>query len=189
MRIVIIFASQTGRTRRLAEAVADGARDAGAEVVLEAAADADPRALEDADAVILGSGVHMGGIESEMRAFLERTATLWLAGRLAGRLGAAFVTGGSGGRGGAELALISLLSALAEHGLLLVSMHNRLPEYGRGGSQWGPVAETNPSGGEPGPSEAHLAAARGHGLYVAECAARWARGADGDAGRDGELGA
>ena len=182
MRVMIIFASKTGRTRRLAEAVADGVRDAGAEAVLEAASEADPNALARADAVILGSGVHMGGIESEMRAFLERTASLWLAGGLTGRLGGAFVSAGSGGRGGAELALISLLSALAEHGMLLVSMHNRLPEFGRGGSQWGPIAETNPSDGPPGPTDAQLAAARGHGRHVAQCAARWARGADADAG-------
>ena len=33
-----------------------------------------------ADAVLLGSGVHMGGIESTMAAFFERSAPLWIQG-------------------------------------------------------------------------------------------------------------
>lgn len=177
MRVLVVVASGTGRTRRMAEAVAEGAGDAGADVVLRDAEAAGAEDLVAADAVILGSGVHMGGIETAMRAFFERTAPLWLEGRLRGRLGAAFVSAGLGGRGGAELALLSLLANLAEHGLLLVSMHNRLAGFRAGGSHWGPVAWTNPRAGEAGPTAKHLEAARAHGRHVAECTARWLRGA------------
>jgi NAD(P)H dehydrogenase (quinone) len=176
VQVLIVVASQTGRTARMAEAVAAGARAAGAEVVVRRAEEAQEADLVAADAVILGSGVHMAGVESSMAVFLERTAPAWLAGRGIGKLGAAFVSGGSGGRGGAELVLVSMLATLAEHGMLLVPMHNRLDGFGAGGCHWGPVAWTTPRARVPGPTDEHLAAARAHGRWVAECAARWLAG-------------
>jgi NAD(P)H dehydrogenase (quinone) len=176
MRVLVVAASETGRTWRMAEALAEGARVARAEVELLRAADAGPDEAARADALVLGSGVHMAGVASPMRAFLERLAPLWLKGALIGRVGAAFASAGQGGRGGAELALISLWAALAEHGLLLVPMHNRVSQFGLAGCHWGPIAWTNPRKGEAGPTPAHLEAARAHGAHVAECTARWRRG-------------
>ena len=69
------------------------------------------------------------------------------------------------------------LANLAEHGMLLVAMPNRLEGFRQGGSHWGPVAWTNPRKGVVGPTEEHLAAARAHGRHVAECTARWLAGA------------
>lgn len=179
MRVLVVFASATGRTARMAEALAQGAREAGAEAVLLPASEAQPAQLEAADAIVLGSGVHMGGIESAMAAFFERTAPLWIEGRLVGRVGAAFASAGQGGRGGGELALVRLLAWLAENGLIIVPMHNRLEGFRQGGCHWGPLAWTNPRRGEAGPTEAHLAACRAHGRFVAQCAARWLAGAPG----------
>ena len=177
VQILIVVASDTGRTARMAEAAARGAEEAGASVVQRSAREARPEDLEAADAVILGSGVHMGGIESSMRAFFERGAPLWLQGVLIGKVGAAFVSAGSGARGGAELALLSLLANLAEHGMLLVSMPNRLDGFRAAGCHWGPVAWTNPRKGVAGPTSEHLEAARAHGRHVAECTRRWLAGA------------
>lgn len=176
VRVLVVVASATGRTARMAEAFAEGARAAGACVVSKRAEDAGDADLEAADAIVLGSGVHMGGIAATMRGFLERTSALWLQGRLVGKIGAAFATAGAGARGGTELALLTLLATLAEHGVLLVPMHNRLPGYRHGGSHWGPVAWTSPRQGVAGPTPDHLEAARAHGGWVAQCAARWRAG-------------
>jgi NAD(P)H dehydrogenase (quinone) len=182
MRVLVVVASASGRTARMAEAVAAGAAEAGADTVTRRADECGEADLAAADAVILGSGVHMAGVESSMRGFFERMAPLWLSGALVGKLGAAFVSAGAGARGGGELALLSLLANLAEHGMLLVSMPNRLEGFGAAGCHWGPVAWTNPRRGTPGPTDEHLVAARAHGRHVAECAARWLAGsARGDA--------
>lgn len=176
MRIRIVVASATGRTLRMAEAFAEGAREAGAEATVSSARETGEEDLLGADAIVLGSGVHMGGIEGDMRRLFERTAPLWLQGALVGRVGAAFATAGEGGRGGGELALVSLLAYLAENGLVLVPMPNRLAGFRDAGCHWGPLAHTNPKGGEPGPTGAQLEAARSHGRHVAETTARWLRG-------------
>jgi NAD(P)H dehydrogenase (quinone) len=176
MQMWVVYASQTGRTLRMAESAAEGARAEGADVKLVAAGQADVAALPEADALLLGTGVHMSAMQPEMSAFLERTAPLWLQGQLEGRVGGAFVSAGAGGRGGGELVLISLLAALAEHGMLIVPMHNRLEGFGGGGCHWGPLAWTLPRDGRPGPTEVHLTAARAHGAHVARTAARWLRG-------------
>jgi len=171
--VLIVVASDSGRTLRMAEALAEGAGEISETVTVTSAAEAQNEQLLAADAIVLGSGVHMAGMESSMRAFLERTAPLWMQGQLTGKLGAVFASGGAGGRGGGELTLISLLATLAEHGLLLVPMHNRLDHFATAGCHWGPLAETNPGTGAPGPTETQLASARAHGRWVAECAARW----------------
>ncbi len=176
MRVLIVVASQTGRTARMAQAVGEGAKEAGADVIERRADEAGESDLLEADAIVVGSGVHMGGIESSMTAFFERMAPLWLQGRLIGKIGAAFATAGAGGRGGAELTLVSMLSNLAEHGMLIVSMHNRLDGFRHGGCHWGPVAWTNVRDGVPGPTDDHLVAARAHGRHVAECTRRWREG-------------
>ena len=181
MNLLVVVASTTGRTRRMADALAEGAREAGAKVLMRAPEETQDADLLDADAIVLGSGVHMGGVASPMVALFERAAPLWLAGRLRGKLGAAFVSGGEGERGGGELALLALLAWLAENGMLLVSMHNQQPGFRDAGCHWGPLARTNPKGGEPGPTEAQLAACRAHGRHVAECTGRWLAGAAGPA--------
>jgi len=177
MRILVVVAAATGRTQRMAEAVVEGAREAGAEVELASAEGATEEAVLAADALVVGSGVHMAGVESSMRVFFERLAPAWMQNRLVGKVGAAFATSGAGARGGGELALISIWANLAEHGMLLVPMHNRLEGYPGTGCHWGPVAWTNPRSGEAGPTAQHLKAARAHGRWVAECTARWLRGA------------
>jgi NAD(P)H dehydrogenase (quinone) len=174
--VAVVYASRTGRTRRMAEAFAEGAEAAGATVVLREVADARPEDLETCDALVVGSGVHMAGPEASLRGFLADTAPLWLRGTLRGRLGAAFTSAGDGGRGGAEMTLLSMLGTLAQHGMLIVGMPHSLEGFHEAGMHWGPVAETQPKGREPGPTEAQLVAVRSHGRWVAECAARWRRG-------------
>lgn len=177
MKLLVVFATETGRTERAAEAFAAGARDGGAEVELVAAADATDAILLEADAIALGSAVHMGSLASSMSAFFERTVPLWVQGALHGKLGAAFVTASKGGRGGGELALLALHAFLAEHGLLLASVPNRLEGFRESGCHWGTLIETHPPAGPPGPTEPQLEAARAQGRYLAECTARWKAGA------------
>lgn len=176
MDLLVVYASATGRTKRMAEALVEGAEAAGAAVALRRCQEVAHDELQAARAIVLGSGVHMAGIESAMRVFMEGAAPLWLAGALRGKLGGAFVSAGAGGRGGGELALVSLWANLAEHGCLMVSMHNRMEGFAAAGCHWGPLAWTNPRDGHAGPTEGHLTACRAYGGHVSECLDRWSPG-------------
>src|SRR5205823_1179821 len=107
-KVQVIFYSTYGHVWRLAEAVAEGARGAGAEVRVLRVAEtlpaevlakmgateaqkafahvpvADPHELPDADAIILGTPTRYGSATAQMRAFLDATGGLWVKGSLIG---------------------------------------------------------------------------------------------------------
>ena len=105
VKVQVIFYSMYGHVWKMAEAVAEGARqvpDAQVELLQVAetlpnevlakmgAVDAkkafahvpvaDPRRIAEADAIILGSGTRFGSATAQMRAFIDNTGPLWMAG-------------------------------------------------------------------------------------------------------------
>jgi hypothetical protein len=64
MSAIVIYESVFGNTGRIAEAVAEGLRDAGDEVALLPVADAKPDAIAGADLVVLGGPTHVHGMSS-----------------------------------------------------------------------------------------------------------------------------
>jgi len=66
MRVVVVYESLFGNTREIAEAVAEGARqaDAGALVNCLPIAEADPELIQDVDLLVVGGPTHMRGMTS-----------------------------------------------------------------------------------------------------------------------------
>lgn len=175
-RILVIHDSHSGRTARLAEALAEGA-GAGAELYRvppieeirphlgpgggAAAPEADIAALAGADALALGTPVHFGAPSAAILAFLARTARHWPGRALAGRPATVFAGAGSGG--GAETAILTLWSVLASHGFVLVPGAPEAAE-GPGG---GPLGAVLQAGVE---ETATLARARAQGARLAAIA-------------------
>jgi NAD(P)H dehydrogenase (quinone) len=200
MKVLVLFYSTYGHVYRLAQAIADGAREvAGAEVVLKrvpetlppdvltamGATDAQkafagvPMAtVEDlaaADAVIFGTPTRFGNMAGQMRQFLDATGGLWAQGKLIGKVGSVF-TSSATQHGGQESTILSFHTTLLHHGMLIVGLpyafqgQMRLDEI-TGGSPYG--ASTIAGGkGERMASENELAAARFQGRHVAQIAQR-----------------
>jgi len=168
MKIAIIFDSYNGHTEKVAQAMAEGARDVpGAEVRCQPATETTEEDLLWAEGIALGSPTHMGSMGWQMKQLIDaRFSPLWMKNALVGKVGAVFNTGGSGGAGGAELTLLSLLSNLAENGMILLSHPRNAPGYKPDGMHWGPTCVTGR--GDLGPKDAHLEAARAHGKRLAE---------------------
>jgi multimeric flavodoxin WrbA len=73
-KILIVYHSQTGKTQKMAEAVAEGAKSIeGAEVVLKKAADATVEDLLSADGLAVGTPENFGYMSGMVKDFFDRT--------------------------------------------------------------------------------------------------------------------
>jgi flavodoxin len=96
-KILVVYCSLSGNTEVAAQAVADGARSAGAKVVLKAASQAEPKDLQACDAVALGSYDAFSYMGGALKDFLDRSFYP-TQDEVAGKPYAAFVTHGGGGK-------------------------------------------------------------------------------------------
>ncbi len=116
-RILVIYDSYTGNTERLAKAVAQGAAAVtGATVWLKKADKVRLRDLLAADGVIVGSPAYYGLMTARLKRLFD--SSVKLHGKLAGKAGAAFATAG-GTATGAETTLLSILTAMLVHGMVV----------------------------------------------------------------------
>ncbi len=95
-KFAVIYASGLGRTKKMAEAIADGAMTIpGVEVVLKDAYDALPEDVKDAEAIALGGSTYNYKLIKSMDPFLKELAKL----DLKERIGVAFGSYGWSGEG------------------------------------------------------------------------------------------
>lgn len=197
-KVLILYYSSYGHIEQMADAVAEGARQAGAEVdirrvpetappeVVKAAGfKADtlhpviegPNALKEYDAIIVGTPTRFGRMASQMASFWDTAGGLWASGALHGKVGGAF-TSTATQHGGQETTLFSVITNLLHFGLTIVGL-----DYGhsgqsgvdevRGGSPYGATTIAD-SDGSRQPSQHELDGARYQGRRIAETAAKLA---------------
>jgi len=199
-KLHVIFYSMYGHVYKLAEAVADGAREVpGTEVtlfqvpelvpdeILEKSGAKVPRKvfahvplarveyLPDADTLIFGTPTRFGNMAAQMRNFLDQTGGLWASGALVGKVGSVFTSTASQ-HGGQETTITSFHSTLLHHGMIIVGVPYVIPALTNmkeitGGSPYGAATVTG-SDGSRQPSENELEIARFQGRHVAEIARR-----------------
>lgn len=200
MRLLVVFYSMYGHIYRMAEAVAEGAREVeGSEVELvqvpelipeealeksgakEARAafahipEAKPDDLARADAVIFGTPTRFGNMCAQMRNFLDRTGGLWARNALVGKVGSVFTSTGTQ-HGGQETTITSFHSTLLHHGMVIVGLpysevRQMTVDQISGGSPYGASTIAGPDNSRL-PSENELAMARFQGRHVAAIAKR-----------------
>lgn len=116
MQILVLYHSVTGRTRKLAEAVAEGVRAAGAGCVMRSAAEVTREDFRRAQGIIAGSPVYYGSMAAELKAVFDRFVDL--REEMEGKIGAAFATAGDPS-GGKETTLLSILQAMLINGMIV----------------------------------------------------------------------
>jgi NAD(P)H dehydrogenase (quinone) len=194
-KVLVLYYSSYGHIEKMAEAIAEGARGAGAQVDIkrvpetvpeevargahfkldQAAPVATVAELENYDAIIVGTGTRFGRMSSQMASFLDQAGGLWMRGALNGKVGAAFSSTASQ-HGGQETTLFSIITNLLHFGLTIVglpySFQGQLTlDEVTGGSPYG---ATTLSGGDGSrqPSANELDGARHQGALVAQTAAK-----------------
>ena len=80
-KAAIIYESVYGNTKIVAEAIAEGLKDAGVEATLHVLKGFDTATLKDYDAVLVGSPNHVGGATIAMRRFIGKLGKLKLEGK------------------------------------------------------------------------------------------------------------
>jgi NAD(P)H dehydrogenase (quinone) len=114
--VLISYHSKTGNTEEMAKAVEEGAKSEGVQVVRKKVKRATLQDLLKADGIILGSPTYYGTMAAEMKAFIDRSVKYH--GKLEGKVGAAFSSGGGLG-GGVETTVLDLTKALLIHGMVV----------------------------------------------------------------------
>lgn len=112
--VSVVYHSGFGHTATLAEAVAAGAGDAGADVTVthvEAMTDQDWDALDNADAMIFGCPTYMGNVSAGFQAFAEKTGRRCMEGSWRDKVAAGFTN--SGAKSGDKLATLNSLAVFA----------------------------------------------------------------------------
>ena len=96
-KVLVVYCSMTGNTKAAAEAIAAGAKGAGAKVTLKTGTEAEPQDLVECDAVALGSYDAFSYMGGGLKDFLDR-AFYPTQNQVTDKPYAAFVTHGGGGR-------------------------------------------------------------------------------------------
>ena len=194
-KVLVLYYSTYGHIETMAQAIADGARSAGALVDVKRVAETVPldiaqkahfkldqsapvatiADLEHYDAIIVGTGTRFGRVSSQMAAFLDQAGGLWARGALNGKIGAAFSSSATQ-HGGQETTLFSIITNLLHFGMVIVG----LPYSYQGQMSVSEIVGGAPYGattiaandGSRQPSEIDLAGARHQGELVAKTAAK-----------------
>ena len=196
-KVLVLYYSSWGHIEAMAYAVAEGAKEAGADVVVKRVPElmpaevtkamhykldqpapfAKPEELADYDAIIFGSSTRYGMMAAPMKHFLDQTGALWMKGALVGKPAGVF-TSTATQHGGNEASILSFQTALMHHGMIIVGLpyaytgqmgHDEI----RGGSPYG--ASTIAGGdGSRMPAGHELDGAKFQGKHVAQIAAKLA---------------
>lgn len=196
MKVLVLFYSTYGHVYRMAQAVAEGAREvAGVQVEIKRVAEtlspdiiakmgateaqkafaqvpvATADDLVSADAVIFGTPTRFGNMTAQMRQFLDATGGLWAKGALVGKVASVF-TSTATQHGGQESTILSFHTTLLHHGMVIVGLpysfagQTRIDEL-TGCSPYGASTITG-GNGERMPSDNELAGAKFQGRHVAQ---------------------
>ncbi len=162
LTVLVAYHSQSGNTETMAEALADGARGDDVKVVVKRIGDVSKGDLDAADAVALGSPVHMGDVAVEVRTALVDWAYgkgFWRSRGLQNKACAVFTTGGAPSNG-KEFTMLSMALGLLQYGMVLVTPYGGL----------GASATTGIPEHEKGVGEHELEEARSLGARLVEVA-------------------
>lgn len=194
-KILILYYSSYGHVQEMAEALAEGARSAGASVDIRRVPELVPEEvarkagyrldqphsvarvddLPRYDAIVIGVGTRFGRMASQMANFLDQAGGLWASGALNGKVGSAF-TSTATQHGGQETTLMAIHTNLLHFGMVCVG----LPYSFAGQTRLDEITGTSPYGastiaggdGSRRPSANELDGARFQGRHVAETAHR-----------------
>ncbi|MBD2751229.1 NAD(P)H:quinone oxidoreductase [Microvirga sp. BT688] len=194
-KVLVLYYSSYGHMEQMANAAAEGVRQAGGEAVVKRVPElvseeiarsahfkldqpapvATVDELSNYDAIILGVPTRYGRMASQMTSFWDQAGGVWMQGQLNGRVGSVMVSTATQ-HGGQETTLFAGITNLMHFGMLIVGLPYSYQgqmsvDEVVGGSPYGATTITGGQG-QRQPSQNELEAARFQGKLVAETAAK-----------------
>lgn len=194
-KVLVLYYSSYGHIETMAHAVAEGVREAGAEVVVKRVPELVPedvarksgykldqpapiatvQELPEYDAVIFGTGTRYGNMTAQMKNFIDQTGALWASGALVGKVGSVFASSATQ-HGGQESTILTFHPVLLHLGFIIAG----LPYAFQGQMGVDEVMGNSPYGastiaggdGSRQPSQVELEGARYQGRHVAQIATK-----------------
>lgn len=194
-KVLVLYYSSYGHIEQMAQAVAEGARQGGAEAVVKRVPETVPEdiarksgfkldqkspvatvdELSQYDAVIFGTPTRFGNMAGQMKNFLDQAGGLWMSGALVGKVASVF-TSSATQHGGQESTILTFHPVLLHLGMVIVG----LPYAFQGQMGHAEVMGNSPYGastvaggdGSRQPSKVELEGARFQGKHVAQIAAK-----------------
>ena len=140
-KVLVLYYSSYGHIEKMAESVAAGAREGGADVVIKRVPELVPEdvarqshfkldqqapiatvdELPGYDAIIIGVPTRFGNMPAQMKNFLDQTGGLWASGKLIGKVGSVF-TSTATQHGGQESTILSTHTVLLHQGMVIVGL-------------------------------------------------------------------
>ncbi|MFY9735271.1 MAG: NAD(P)H:quinone oxidoreductase [Rhodoplanes sp.] len=192
-KVLVLYYSSYGHIERMAEAVAEGVRQAGAEAIIKRVPELVPEEvarksnfkldqkapvatiaeLPDYDAIIIGVPTRFGNMAAQMKNFLDQAGGLWAQGKLIGKVASVF-TSSNTQHGGQESTILTTHVVLLHLGMIIVGLPYSFPGQTdmadiTGGSPYGASTIAGADGSRQ-PSDNELAGARFQGRHVADIA-------------------
>lgn len=200
-KVLVLYYSSYGHIEQMAAAVAEGAREANAEVAVKRVPELVPdevalrsgyrishwtpiatvAELPDYDAIVIGTPTRFGNMAAQMKNFLDQTGGLWARDALVGKVGSVFTSTGSQ-HGGQESTILSAHVVLLHLGMIVVGLpytfkgQLRMDEISGGSPYGASTLADDGQGGDRQPSANELDAARFQGRHVAQIAQAVASG-------------
>jgi len=132
-KVLILYYSQSGNTKAMAQLVAEGARSAGAHGTCKSVTRTEAGELLKYDAIIAGSPTYYGTMAWQMKKLIDDSVKYH--GKLIGKVGAAFSSAANIG-GGNETTVMDIIDAWLIHGMIVQGSAE--------GDHYGPVSIGKP---------------------------------------------
>jgi len=129
MKVVVIYYSQSGTTKKMAEIIVDEVKNNGCSAELKSVSEIKAEELLKYDGIIVGSPTYYGTLAAQIKELFDKSVTFH--GQLDGKVGAAF-SSAANIAGGNETTILSILEAMLIHGMII---HGDFK-----GDHYGPVA-------------------------------------------------
>ncbi|MBU0503831.1 MAG: NAD(P)H-dependent oxidoreductase [Candidatus Omnitrophica bacterium] len=115
-QVLVIYYSQSGNTKKMAEEITRGIKEEGVDAVLKDVIDTRADELLKYDGIVIGSPTYYGTMAFQVKKLLDETVKFH--GKLEGKVGAAFASSANIA-GGNETTILDIINAMLIHGMVI----------------------------------------------------------------------